>query len=200
MRYLWLTLLPALAAAGHPSVTSLLPKKLQKTILQLPEDISSGVNKGEGKIGQKISNQIFDQLRDRELFKTNIFPDTPVSGSIGIRIGRGVYDNHAVDESFTVVDHLSIPASIGYSIPIGGQYLSLGFGAGGSLDVTNIRQVRGATPLMTEQKIKSFLEGQDLKERVDGVDSSDFIKIARQRVEEGQAQSTSGADITVNDE
>ncbi|MBA2481887.1 MAG: hypothetical protein H0V44_14575 [Planctomycetes bacterium] len=89
---------------------------------------------------ERLSEAIFDLLEDVEIVKLAIG-----EGTLGVRAGRRVFDNHNVLGSWTVVDHIKIELShplYGMSWPVAGT-ISAGFSIGGSIgnDFINIRQV-----------------------------------------------------------
>ncbi|MBA3846733.1 MAG: hypothetical protein H0X45_08825, partial [Planctomycetes bacterium] len=115
---------------------------------------------------EKLSAAIFELIEDIEVAEVEI-----AGGSLDLKVGRKVYDNHDVLGSWTVVDHFRIGAKYPLYTPthIVGSNITLGFtvGARAGADFINIRQV------MPEH----YREVPSTEERLDQIENSKFYRL-----------------------
>ncbi len=111
-------------------------------ILELPGEIRYRVAKEYDKLSSRLAEAIFDKIED---FK--IYDYSQESRNVSLRLGRSVFDNHDVFNSYTVVDTIQLPFTLyGWSELISGHTFSLNFGIGGNFVMRDLRQV-GRTKL-----------------------------------------------------
>lgn len=167
--------------------------KIEARFEKLPDDFARVAARGRNRLGNKISNAVFERLSE---WDANV---TLGSGtSLGVQAGRTVFANSDVEESFTVVDRMSFPVSLpGISLPLGVPGASFNFGISGRLDFTNLRVVKPTDSLAKETLISSLLDAEDLQKRRDEADASDWLKLAlKQASEKGSEAGKDAVDLT----
>lgn len=131
---------------------------------EFPEDFRAGLERGGTLLRQQLSDALYDgidNLKLTEMSKEHL--------SIGLYVGRSVYNNFDVAQSYTVVDSVSVPVTLySYSLPIGNSHFALQFGIGGNFRMQNIRQVN-------RRSWKSF---ERVEERAHAIESTDWFKEA----------------------
>lgn len=162
--------------AGIPAIES-----LRDTLEDLPSDVIEAANKGAKEAGILVSDALFDQLRNIKLFKIPISDQV----KIGVSIGRKVYNNHDLEESFTVVDRLQIPISLpGLTLPLGSEFFTFNVNSAGALDFANLRVVRASDPTTTQKFLEKIYDMTDLKQRQKAVNESEWLAEARKGFKE----------------
>lgn len=155
-------------------------------VRDLPSEIADVANKGRGEIGDLLSDAIFDQFTDLELLNA---PLDDRGGSIGINVGRAVYSNNDVQETFTVVDRMRIPVALpGLSVPIGASIATFDIGLSGQLDFSNIRIVKPSNSLYRQKFLDEVFQKQDLKDRKQELESSDWLESVQEEFEKGDSE------------
>lgn len=133
-------------------------------VYEFPEAFRVGLEKSGSFARQRMSDALFDSidsLKVVEISKERM--------SVGLRIGRSVYNNFDVAQSYTVVDTLRIPVTLySYSVPVGNTHFALTFGIGGAFEMRNIRQVAR----------NNWKKLERMEERAEGVEATDWFKEA----------------------
>lgn len=151
MRFLLLLplLLPLSAFAGE-----------LQAIFEFPSDFNYRIYKGVNDTKQRLIEALFDKAHD--------FKVAELSGehtSMQLRIGRAVYNNQDVFNSYTVVDTINIPFNLySWGTPIGGSpNFSFSVGVGGGVALRNFRQV-------SKNGLKDLLSVKEQAETITGTD------------------------------
>ncbi len=116
----------------------------------LPSEVQFSIS-GTG--AAKATDVLFDGISKIRLGKIGTS-----TTNLGLTIGRTIYDNHDVLQSYTVVDTVALPVTLySYSLPIGNTFFSLALGLGGNLTFLDLRQVtegsfRKLDPIKTRDK------------------------------------------------
>ncbi len=115
---------------------------------------------------EKLSSAIFDLIEDVEIAEVEV-----AEGSVDLKVGRKIYDNHDVLGSWTVVDHFRIGARYPLYTPtqVIGSNFSVGFSVGtrAGADFINIRQVLP----------EHYREVPSQDERLDQIEGSKFYRM-----------------------
>ncbi|NUM88699.1 MAG: hypothetical protein HUU37_05810, partial [Bdellovibrionales bacterium] len=148
------SLLLFLATAGPAEAADLLE------IFEFPSDFSYRVYKGVNDGKQRLIEALFERANDIRIAE--------VSGehsSMQLRLGRTVYNNQDVYNSYTVVDTIHLPFSLhSWSTPIAGsQYFRFTVGTGGGFSLRNFRQV-------SKTKLKELLSVKEQAEAITGTE------------------------------
>ncbi len=138
----------------------------------------SWVKKIIGKAGYQLSDALFGVLEDLKITSIDLGDD---GGNIELSVGRKVFDNHDVNNSWTVADTFRVAGKM----PIYGQEVELGaggptigfsFGTKAGIEFINLRQVTPTQyktlPDLEDEK-KKLQESSWYKEFVEGKSSDD---------------------------
>lgn len=133
-------------------------------VYDFPESFRLGIEKSGSYARQRMSDALFDSI---DSLKITEFSNERTS--VGLYIGRSVYNNFDVAQSYTVVDTVRIPVTLySYSVPIGNTHFALTFGIGGAFQMRNIRQV-------TRNNWKDL---ERMEDRAKGVEATEWFKEA----------------------
>lgn len=167
-------LVPAFAQSKE-SAFSEVATFFDQHIEKLPDNFSKLKNKGEGAAAQAISNAIFNQLENITAVNQD-FGGT----KFGLKLGRKIYDNFDIEESFTVVDRINVPVTLpGISIPLGSSPVSFNIGLSAGLELYNIRQVKAGQFDKAVQTLQNLFGKKDLEDRGQAISTSEWIGAAR---------------------
>lgn len=165
----------AKANSAKPENLSEIRQRISTQLFHLPAEFTTDVERGDSPL--KASHALFDRID-----KIDALNPPSTEEASGVRAVRRVYNNSALEDSFTVVDRMQLPVELQNStMPVHSSIARFRLGLQHSLDFANLRVLRPSDKLYREELLIEAFGERDLIARKSALERSAWLPMMHEQ-------------------